>query len=270
MKASMLLLSLLLALSGVAQAQTQTYGTAAAGVTRAGGQTASAAAESTSEAVEAGGQAVSEAAGGVADAIGSAPRGPRPLSEVKGPFQMPMPAARDLPPNTMTEAVSGAAKDNAVQSMMLANPLSLRDMISLMVSKKKANEGLSFDDVVDSMKLRANYHNFKFVGHSPLYKDVEAITGKPSPRVEIFSFCDAMIARQILDYAPEFVAFLPCRIAVIEDANGAIWLVTLDWNVKWMDTSANPDRIPAELREAAIHIRFVLDDMMDAAANGDL
>jgi hypothetical protein len=34
--------------------------------------------------------------------------------------------------------------------------------------------GVSFDDAVDSLKLRANARNFKFVGHSPLSKEVEA------------------------------------------------------------------------------------------------
>jgi len=33
-------------------------------------------------------------------------------------------------------------------------------------------EDVSFDDAVEAMKLRANEVNFKFVGHSPLYKDI--------------------------------------------------------------------------------------------------
>lgn len=191
----------------------------------------------------------------------------KPVATMQDYFQVPM---KEFKANTFMPAISAEAKEKAIQSMMLANPMSLRDMISMMVIKKQAKEGLTFDEVVESMKLRANYHNFKFVGMSPLYKDVVAISGQPSPRVEIYSFCDAMTAREILDYAPEFAAFLPCRIAVMEDAQGKIWLVTLDWNVKWMDTSPNPNKIPDSLRKRAIEIRDILEDMMTAAANGDL
>ncbi|HUW50972.1 MAG TPA: DUF302 domain-containing protein [Sulfuricella sp.] len=185
-------------------------------------------------------------------------------------FKFPAQYMVDVMPNTMTATVTPEAKKKAIQSMMMANPLSLRDMMSMMVTKKQVKEGVSFDDAIDSMKLRANKRNFKFIGDSPLYKDVVAITGKPSPRAEIFSFCDAVIARQILDYSPEFIAFLPCRIALIEDAKGKIWVVTLDWNVTWLDYSQNPNKITNELRANAIKIRDILEDIMTATANGDL
>ena len=88
--------------------------------------------------------------------------------------------------------------------------------------------------------------------------------------LEFFSFCDLITMRMIVDYVPEFIAFLPCRIAVIEDAEGAIWLVTLDWDVRWLDTSPNPNRISPELRERAISVRERIETIMEAAANGDL
>lgn len=185
-------------------------------------------------------------------------------------FKFPAQYMKDVMPNTMTGTVTPEAKKKAIQSMMMANPLSLRDMMSMMVTKKQVKEGVSFDEAIESMKLRANKRNFKFVGHSPLYKDVVAITGKPSPRAEIFSFCDAVIARQILDYSPEFIAFLPCRIAMIEDATGKIWVVTMDWDVTWLDYSQNPNKISDEIRANAIKIREILEDIMTATANGDL
>jgi uncharacterized protein (DUF302 family) len=169
------------------------------------------------------------------------------------------------------EGISAEAKMNAAQSMMMINPLSLRQMMNLMVAKKQAKDGLSFDDVIESMKVRANKVNFKLVGHNPLSKDVVAITGKTdTPRVEIFSFCDAVVAREILDYSPEFIAFLPCRIAVLEDSKKKIWLVTMDWDVRWMDTSRHQDKISESLRAKAIKIREGIEQIMDAGAKGDL
>ena len=147
----------------------------------------------------------------------------------------------------------------------------MRDMISIMADKRRVAEDVSFDDAVESMKLRANEINFKFVGHSPLWKDVAAITGDDNtPRVEIFHFCDAMVARKILDYAPEFVVFLPCRIALIEDADRTLWVMTLDWDVEWLDLAQNPNSIlDEELRTEAIRIRDGMRYIMEGAATGD-
>lgn len=192
----------------------------------------------------------------------------------RGPFgfaQMPTGPSDNLPPNTMSQGLSSEAKLNAFRSMMMVNPLSLRQMMSIMVAKKKAESGISFDEVVDSMKLKANKLNFKLVGHNALYKDIIAIAGKQdTPRVEIFSFCDAIVARNILDHVPEFIAFLPCRIAVLEDARKEIWLVTLDWDVRWLDTSNHPDKIATALRADAIRIREAIEEIMVAGAKGEL
>ena len=185
-------------------------------------------------------------------------------------FAFPTLPKKDIEPNTVSESISKEAKTKAVQSMMLANPLSMREMISMMTYKVKAKPGLSFDDVVESMKLRANRHNYKYVGHSPLSKDVEAVTGKPSPRVEVFSFCDSVVARKLLDYVPELIAFLPCRIAVLEDAHKQIWLITIDWDISWLDYSQNPNKMDADLYKESRRIRDVMEDMMNAGANGDL
>jgi uncharacterized protein (DUF302 family) len=188
----------------------------------------------------------------------------------QGNLMMPSQSKRNLPPNTVSGQLSDEAKRNVFQGLMALNPLSMRDMISIMADKMPVADDVSFDDAIESMKLRANEINFKFVGHSPLSKDVEAITGEATPRVEIFSFCDAVVARKILDYAPEFVVFLPCRIALIEDADAKVWVMTLDWNVKWLDLAQNPNSIlDDDLRSEAIRIRDGIRYIMEGAATGD-
>lgn len=182
----------------------------------------------------------------------------------------PAPAVREHRPNTMLEPITPEARTRFIQSLMTANPLSLRDMINLMTYKVEARVGLSWDDVVSSMKQRANKLNFKFVGSNAISKDVTAITGAESPKVEIFNFCDSLVARDLLDYSLEFAIFLPCRIAAVEDADKRIWLLMLDWDVSWLDTSPNPDRIPERLRASAVRLRTALTDIIRAGANGDL
>ncbi len=197
----------------------------------------------------------------------------KPYEQLKMPegwWKMPAPPKHDTPPNTMMPSISAEAKMRAVQSGMMFNPMSLRQMINMMVAKKKVAEGISFDEVIESMDLRANALNMKKVGHNTPYKVIEGITGKPSPRLEIVSYCDVLTMRMIIDYVPEFSAFVPCRITVLEDANKDIWLLTLDWDVRWLDTSPNPNKISEDLRQRAIKVRQMMEEIMEAGANGDL
>ena len=171
--------------------------------------------------------------------------------------------------NTMLEPITAQAKMRMMQSMMAVNPFSVRDMINMMVAKKRVLPGITFDEVVESIKVKANELNMRASGHNTPWKVLREIDDPNSPRVEFLSFCDLIALRQILDYVPEFSALVPCRIAVLEDADGVIWLTTLDWDVRWLDTSPNPNRISDELRERAIKVRKNIEIMMEAAATGD-
>lgn len=136
--------------------------------------------------------------------------------------------------------------------------------ISDTVLKMPLADDVSMDDAVDSMKLRANSLNFKLVAHLPLYKELASMNVE-SGRIEIFQFCDARIANEMLQFNPDFAAYLPCRIALIEDTDGKAWLVTLDLGK--IIPGAN---LPPELMEKAELVRDNIESIMTAGANGDL
>ena len=191
-----------------------------------------------------------------------------PIGRIPG---FPTQSKLDWPKNKVSPSISDEAKKNAFQSVMMMSPLSMRDMLSIMTHKLPLEEDVTWDDAVESMKLRANEVNFKFVGSSPLSKEIEALTDAPSPRIEIFRFCDALVARKILDYMPEFIIFLPCKIALIEDHEGQLWVMTMDWDVSWLDFAQNPNsHLSKELRADAKLIRENIRYIMDGAATGDL
>lgn len=125
-------------------------------------------------------------------------------------------------------------------------------------------EDVSADDAVDSMLLRANALNFKLVARLPLSEELEAM-GVESGRIEVFQFCDARIAAQMIAENIDFSAYLPCRITLIEDQDGKPWLVTLDLNkvIEMAD-------LPPKLKELAIKVRDTMTEIMTAGANGDL
>ncbi len=171
---------------------------------------------------------------------------------------------RPLPP------VPAATKKQLFDQMTAVSGLGMRDMFNFMTSKKKVAEGIEFDEVVEAMLLKANEVNFKNVGHNQFWRDASAITGYPSLRVEILQFCDAVVGRRMLDFSPEFSIFIPCRITVMEDANGDIWLMTLDWDVSWLANAWHPEsELSEQLKEDALRIRDAMETIMHAGANAE-
>jgi len=132
------------------------------------------------------------------------------------------------------------------------------------VIKMPLEEGVSMDDAIQSMKLRANALNFKLVAHQPLYKELEAL-GVPTKRVEIFQFCDARIAHAMISANLDFAAYLPCRITLIQDKDDKPWLVTMD-----LDRVIKMANLPPDLLENATKVRDTIKEIMEAGASGDL
>ncbi|MBP8285114.1 MAG: DUF302 domain-containing protein [Chromatiaceae bacterium] len=132
------------------------------------------------------------------------------------------------------------------------------------VLKMPLAEGVTADSAIESMKLRANALNFKLVAHLPLSQQLRSM-GIESRRVEIFQFCDAIIAHDMLAHDIDFSPYLPCRITLIEDRDGHTWLVTLD-----LDLVIRTAELPPDLLEKAIKVRDTLREIMEAGASGDL
>jgi uncharacterized protein (DUF302 family) len=130
--------------------------------------------------------------------------------------------------------------------------------------KCKISDDVSPNDAIDSMKLRANMLNFKLVGHMPLSEQVAAMGGK-SNRMEIFQFCDAMIAAQMVKYSMAFAGYLPCRISLVVDDDGQGWLITLN-----MDKTMGDANLPKELQSLGMKVRNNIYSIITAGTEGDL
>jgi len=132
------------------------------------------------------------------------------------------------------------------------------------VVKMPLAEGVSIDDAVDSMKLRANAHNIKLVAELPLSKQIEAM-GKKSQHIAIYQFCDPLIAQHMVEANIHFAAYLPCRIAIVEDAQHKVWLLMMN-----LDMILQGASLSEELKVQATKVRDTLNDIMRAGAAGDL
>ncbi len=133
------------------------------------------------------------------------------------------------------------------------------------VWKVPVSEGLSIEDVEMTMKFVANELNIKNVGELPLSVEVTSMSGEESRFFKIFMFCNALTAAQMLDYSDAFSAYLPCRISLVEDKQGKLWLYSL--NMDLMIYGGTP--LPPELKEEAQRVKAIILEIMNRAAEGD-
>ena len=106
--------------------------------------------------------------------------------------------------------------------------------------------------------------NLRDVGQLPLGEQVAAMQGKDWRSLQVYLFCNPLTAARMVEYSPAFAAYLPCRISLVEDGDGQLWLITM--NMDLMLYGGRP--LPDELREEAEGVRAAMLAVMDGAAEG--
>lgn len=91
-----------------------------------------------------------------------------------------------------------------------------------------------------------------------LFKDGGLLT-------HIRSYCSPAIADKFLTHSGEFIGFMPCRIGIVEDANGDIYLYTMG-----MELMINGGHtLPPEMLELANEVKKGMYTMMEKGAAGE-
>ena len=133
------------------------------------------------------------------------------------------------------------------------------------VWKRALDEGVTPEDAAEAMSSIATEVNIKAVGILPLSEEVEAKTGKKQRLLTIYQYCNPMTAMTMVDHSLAFSAYLPCRIAMVEDKKGKIWLYALDMDMMIYGGKTLPDNLLKE----AIKVKKVMLDLMEAGATGE-
>ena len=132
------------------------------------------------------------------------------------------------------------------------------------VWKVPVKEGLDWKDVEQTMRFVANEHNIKNVGELPLSEQVQAMTGQSQRFLKIYMFCNPLTASRLFEYSVAFSAYLPCRISLIEDTQGKLWLYTLN-----MDMMIHGGKVlPEALQGEAVATKDTILDIMNRGATG--
>ena len=131
------------------------------------------------------------------------------------------------------------------------------------VYKVPVDKGIDASDVHESIMSKGAELNMKFVGHQPLSKELTA-RGVGGGQIDIYQFCNPLDARKMIDFNPIFVAYMPCRIAMVEDKDGQLWLMMVN-----LDMLINNTQLPAEIKVMADQISAKLKSIISFAREGE-
>lgn len=145
------------------------------------------------------------------------------------------------------------------------NILQTGNVAEATVWKMPVKDGLKVKDVEEVMKFVANEHNIKNVGELPLYKQVETLTGKSFRFMKIYMFCNALTAAKMVHYSDAFSAYLPCRVTLLEDKTGKLWLYSLNMDLMIYGGIS----LPGELKKEALNVKKIILDIMTRGASGE-
>ena len=135
--------------------------------------------------------------------------------------------------------------------------------ISQTVVQMSVKDGVTREDAVQALMSRAAEINLKYVARQQVSKELEA-RGLKTPYLDIFQFCNPEDARKMILHDPIYAAYMPCRIAMVEDKEGQLWLMMLN-----LDMLINSELLPPELTEIAIRVNQAMLDVMVAGATGE-
>lgn len=152
-----------------------------------------------------------------------------------------------------------------VYSQMWQKLKDTKNSAAASVWKVPLSEGVSWQEAEESMRLIANEHNMRAVGELPLSEQVELETGEEQRFLKIYQFCDPQTAMQMVNHHDAFSAYMPCRIAMVEDKQGNFNLYAL--NMDLMIYGGAP--LPPELLKEAERVKSIILDIMNRSAIGD-
>lgn len=137
-------------------------------------------------------------------------------------------------------------------------------LISAMVLRMPVASGVSADQAVAAMRERAAARQLQLWGQWSLDGRIQTELGTKIRYAYVLAFWDPNTAAALLEHNTELAAFLPARVAVIEDAQGKLWLESPDLGLL-VHGGPTPN---AALQQQAARLQAMLTDIMQTGARG--
>ena len=168
----------------------------------------------------------------------------------------------------ISEMISPTLHPDAMEKVympMTNTLLDTGDITMASIVRVKVADDVSNEDVEEAMESIATAEGIRSVGMLPLSEMVELQTGEKQRFLKIYQYCSPRTAMVMVDHSDAFSAYLPCRLALIQDKEGQRWLYTLDMNAMIYGGAPLPDY----LLEKAIEVQRVITDLQVGGAEGD-
>lgn len=130
-------------------------------------------------------------------------------------------------------------------------------------------EGVSYEDVIDSLKSLSEGMNFVGAAHFPISENMKKRDIDPQGIKEVHTYCNLAMGTEILLDHPEFLVFAPCRIALYEKPNAQNEMklyLALDRPTYDLKSIKNPT---ARAQKSAQNLEDALIELMHKASEGD-
>ena len=136
-------------------------------------------------------------------------------------------------------------------------------VVAQTVLKMPLKEGVTAEDARQAMLSKAAEVNLKMVGNQIVHEEVRA-RGIETGILEIYQFCDPEDAVKMVRFNPLYAAYMPCRVALVEDTDNKLWLTMIN-----LDFLIENVPLPEDLRTIAININGKMLEIISAASTGE-
>jgi uncharacterized protein (DUF302 family) len=138
------------------------------------------------------------------------------------------------------------------------------DPARAMMKEWKVEEGVSGDDVKESIAALTEEYNMRLTNYVKMYTKEDA---KPNEVKEarIWSLCNLTTAKVFLNYSRYYGGFMPCRIMYVEYGNGDAYLISMDMTL----AIHGGYPLPPKMLESAEKVKVAMEEIPARAAQGD-
>ncbi len=136
------------------------------------------------------------------------------------------------------------------------------DPMEAMVHQRRAVAGRSVAEIEQHLEDVAAELGLHSLGTLRIGQEVLAGTGHDFPLLNIYLFCDPVLAADLMGLNPSMAAFLPCRVILYQDQRDGLWVMTP--NLDLVIHGGRP--LPLALQERAFGLQETLREMVDRAA----
>ncbi len=131
-------------------------------------------------------------------------------------------------------------------------------------------DGVSYQDVVDSLKSVSEGMNFVNPANFPIGEHMKLRGVDPQGVKEVYSYCNLSLGTEIMLDHPEFLVFAPCRIALYEKPDSQKKLrLYLALDRPTFDLKSIKNATP-RAQKSAQELEDALIMLMDKASRGDI